>query len=146
MLSAEHDIHVSVCEIDIEDNGAEIVLKTFLDDLQIALDLEPGEDLPVNYTSAEELILEYVREQVVLRISGQKLDLILDDISSSGDAIWLSLKCILPEGVDHADFELFNGLLTEVYDDQTNLVNLHLPEGQKSFIMDRKKKLIKTNF
>ena len=55
---AYHDIHVSVCDIELEDKNIEVTLKTFLDDLQIAVGLTPGEELPEDYSSAEELIFE----------------------------------------------------------------------------------------
>ena len=41
----DHDIHVSICEIEMSGEQMEVTLKTFLDDLQIAVGLVPGEEL-----------------------------------------------------------------------------------------------------
>jgi len=42
-LTADHDIHIGVCDIKIEDTSVEVTIKTFIDDLQIAVGLEPGQ-------------------------------------------------------------------------------------------------------
>ena len=136
----EHDIHVSVCDIDISGSKMEVVLKTFLDDLQLALNLEPGQPLPDTYSSANEMIFDYVNDQLSIITDGQRLQLSLDDISSSGDAIWITMKHTSERSINPANIILSNALLTEVYEDQTNLVNFRTEGGKRSFILDRKKK------
>ena len=142
----EHDIHVSVCEVDISGKRMEVVLKTFLDDLQISLKLEPGQDVPDSYSSADEMIYEYVQDQISLMVDGHLIGLALDDISSSGDAIWITMKYESDELLKLSDITVVNSLLTEVYDDQTNLINLQFLEDRHSYILDRKKKEISISF
>ena len=134
-----HDIHVSVCDINIEDNEVEIVLKTFLDDLQIALGLTPGEELPDDYSSSEAMIIEYVQEKIRFSSGNMDYSLQLEEISASMEAVWISMKMTGVSDDVPAEIEVNNSFLTEVYRDQTNLINLRKDGVVKSVAMDRKK-------
>ena len=144
-LSSDHDIHVSVLEIDLEEQKIELTLKTFLDDLQIAVGLTPGEEVPSDYTSAEELISEYVMTSVQLAIDGQQLELLEEDISASTEAVWITYKAKVDKK-DPSNIVLNSTFLTEVYDDQTNLVNINHAGSKKSFILNQKKKRVAHDF
>lgn len=139
-LICAHDIHVSVCDINIEDGKVEVVLKTFLDDLQQAIGLVPGEELPEGYTSSDEMIMNYVREN--LKFSDQKigLPLVLVEMSASIEAVWITLSMEMPGSAIPANLEVSNSFLTEIYKDQTNLVNLRNGGKITSVAMNRKKK------
>jgi hypothetical protein len=138
-----HDIHVSVCEIDLKQDEGELLLKTFLDDLQLAIGLVPGEELPDDYTSADVLIDSYIQENIKLTIGGEYIPLVLEDISTSGlEAVWITYRLDKTLQNPPEDFRIENSLLTEVYSDQTNLIKVTYGDGRKTFTMDRKKKSV----
>ena len=137
-LSA-HDFHVSVFEIERSEEIVEITFKTFLDDLQIAVGLHPGEELPESYTSAEEMIAEYIRETVSLKINGEERELVIEQFDASQEAVWISFK-FTEHNLDSKSLKLESTFLTEVYNDQTNII--HVKNGKKnkkSFVLNRKK-------
>ena len=144
MPTAEyHDIHVSVCEIDLKQEEGELLLKTFLDDLQIAIGLVPGEELPEDYTSADEMIDSYIQENIKLTIGGEHVPLVLEDISTSGiEAVWITYRLDRALENPPEDLRIDNSLLTEVYGDQTNLIKVNYGDRRKTFTMDRKKKSV----
>lgn len=134
-----HDIHVGICDIKVDDQAVEVAIKTFIDDLQIAVGLQPGQPLPDDYSSAEELIAEYIASTIQLKVDGELLTLELEDISSSrGDAVWITL--ISPIKGPIAD-KLEGGfeLLTDIYDDQTNIVNVYNNDEKEIYSLSTKK-------
>lgn len=135
-----HDIHVSVCDINVDGDRVEVVIKTFLDDLQLAVGLTPGEELPEDYTSSETLIVEYVKERIRFFSGDLKLDLRLEEISASLEAVWITMTLGDLEGGIPPTLKVDNSFLTEVYKDQTNLINLRKDGRTNSVAMDRKKK------
>lgn len=137
--SAEHDIHVGVCDIRLNDEKVKVTIKTFIDDLQIAVGLEPGQPLPDDYTSAEDMIGKYISSAMQLKLDGKPLDLRIDDLSSSaGDAVWITLISEIEEPVQESlegGFEL----LTDIYDDQTNIINVYHNKSREIYSLDTKK-------
>ncbi len=134
-----HDIHVSVNEIEINDNKLELVLKTFLDDLQIAVGLKSGTEIPEGYTSSDELIAKYISETISINYNGANVPLSIDDISASPNAVWITLH-----SYDHLDLtegilEFHSTFLTEVYGDQNNMLKVATSSGMKSGLLDGQK-------
>lgn len=140
-----HDIHVSVCEIDIQADQAEVLIKTFLDDLQIATGLIPGEEIPEDYTSAEEMIDDYIRRSFSLVINGRRALLELHDIASSLDAVWLTYKAESATLDSPEVVEVRTSLLTEIYNDQTNLIKLRFGDLRESSTLGRRNKSVTFN-
>ena len=134
-----HDIHVSVNELEIHDDELELVLKTFLDDLQIAVGLESGAELPEGYTSSDKLIANYISETISIRYNGTKIPMIVEDISASPNAVWITLKSESSMDLNAGLLEFHSTFLTEVYDDQNNVVKVATTTGLKSGILDDRK-------
>lgn len=139
---AEHDIHVSVGDVEVRADGIELVVKTYLDDIQKAMGLEPGAELPENYTSAEAMISDYINSRIRIQYDGLPMSLLMDDVSASMDAVWITLKSkeklkSLPKKID-----LHYELLTEVYSDQTNVITIKWPEGKDSALLNAKKTVL----
>ena len=136
-----HDIHVSITEIEIMENKVEITVKTFLDDLQLAVGLVPGTELPEDYTSSDELIQEYLESTLRLNFDENEHAFNISDISSANDAVWISLDLDNYSSTP-AKVSLESSFLTDVYDDQTNIVNIKTNGNKESFILNKKRKLI----
>jgi hypothetical protein len=134
-----HDIHVSVSEIELSESTIEITIKTFIDDLQLALGLTPGEELPANYTSAEELIESYLNKKMKLSINGKMEVLKIKRMDSSIDkSVWITLEKMRPSHpikTLHIDSEF----LIEQFSDQANLFNLKNGDQKEYVNLNRKK-------
>lgn len=135
---SEHDIHVSICEIEIKEEKVEILLKTFLDDLQLAVGLTPGEEVPEDYSSADQMIHEYLAQTMVLKIGATTVQPVIEDISASTDAVWITLVSDL-QSTEQYNVSFSNSFLTELYSDQTNIVNIKMDGEKKTYSLNRKK-------
>ena len=138
-LLLAHDIHVSIGEIEVKEERIELVLKTFIDDLQIAVGLTPGEELPEDYTSADDLIEAYLTESYILTLDETVLIPIIEDISASPDAVWITIIFDKADLSDVNKLEIQSTFLTEVYDDQTNLIKVQTEEGLTTKLLNKQK-------
>lgn len=141
----DHDIHVSICDIEVHQEKVEITVKTFIDDLQIAVGLTPGEEVPDNYTSANEMITSYIENSMILSLSKEDVHLEITDISASNDAVWITLSAnnVTPMT---GTLSFSSSFLTEIYDDQTNIVNIKIADEKKTFSLNKKTKNITHDF
>ena len=126
-----HDIHVSVWEVNLVEDKVEITLKTFLDDLQLAVGLRPGEEIPEGYTSAAELIQNYISRSTHLMIGDDKLDLSVGQLDASQDAVWITITSTLPKSAVN-EIIMSSSYMTELYNDQTNIVNIRSKYSSKA--------------
>lgn len=140
-LNFDHDIHVSVCDIELKKTSIEVTVKTFIDDLQVAVGLRPGEEVPVDYTSSDDIIAQYLSSTISLQLGNQMIDLKVDDISASNDAVWITLTS---DSITYEDrsLSLVYSLLTELYNDQTNIINITHKETKETYSLNHKKKKV----
>ena len=61
-----------------------------------------------------------------------------------GDATWIYLEIPLNEAV--AGLKLKNDVFIDMYDDQTNIVNVFVQDDKKSFIFNAKTKIFTIDF
>lgn len=132
-LVALHPIHVSVTDIvhDEKERELEIIMRIFTDDLETsirALKNNPELDLlnPVQSTT-DELVKQYVLERFAVSLDGKKQILNFLGTQQEDDAL---LCFIQVRGVKKwKTIEVMNSVITETYDDQSNLV--HVTVGDK---------------
>lgn len=130
-----HDIHVSVTDIEITDDGdIEIVVKVFLDDLMNSVGLELGAELPDNYTSSDDLINQFLEESFHFILNGERVSYELEDTTHSSPAVWITLTSHTDEEIETIEIE--NRILTELFDDQTNMVNISFEGNRYSEMLD----------
>lgn len=119
----DHDIHVSVTDIEIsDDGGVEIVVKVFIDDLMQSMGLEMGAELPDNYTSSDDLINQFLNNNLDIKINEKELTYTLDDTAPSTPAVWITL--IGKTADDIKTIEINNKILIDQFDDQSNMINV----------------------
>ena len=138
-LSA-HDIHVSVTEIYEDGNGGiELSFRIFFDDLLAAVGLEPGQELPEDYSSSDELIQDYINKKFSIKINGvvQKLEYV--ESIAAMPAVWISFNNSALKTESIKTIEIQNDILNDLFDDQTNMVNIEIGSKRKNFALDRKK-------
>ncbi len=135
-----HDIHLSVTEITKEEDKIEVVIKIFYDDLQAAMGLVPGEELPDAYSGAEELIQEYISKNFVLTLNDQVLNLELSESVALLPAIWSTFTIgNFNWSDDMNSLEIKNQLMLNLFDDQKNIVKVNLGEKQKDITFTKSK-------
>jgi hypothetical protein len=136
-----HPLHLSVMEIahDQKEKELEITLRVFIDDLQAAIRNKLNqEDLdilhPVN-TTADKLIWEYLQPHLSIQLDGKKQ--IIKYLGHEADADAMTFYIQVQPVKTWKTIEIKNSLLTELFEDQSNLVNITLGEKTKSLRLMR---------
>ena len=144
-IAESHDIHLSVTELTKVDSDIEVVMKIFFDDLQKAMGLIPGEELPEDYIGSDDLIQRFADDHFILRLNGEKLRLILSETEAALPAIWATFL------VKDLDWKMFNELqienriMIDLFDDQKNIVKMNLGNKRSDLIFSASK-VIETIF
>ena len=133
-----HPYHVSVCDIvyNQEAQAIQISQRIFLDDLEEALQLsndDPKFILMEDSTTSHQYLEAYFQEHFTLVINGDQAayDFLGGEIED--DAIWCYIE--VAEVSKLESIALTSTLLTEVFDDQKNLVHFKVSGDKKSFIL-----------
>ncbi|MCF8391420.1 MAG: hypothetical protein K9H12_12050 [Bacteroidales bacterium] len=123
-----HPVHVSICNIEIEQDSMSISFKLFKDDLQLGIEHNFGKYLSIDElvkTSDFRLIDDYI--QAVFTISSNKMTkmkLNYINYELNEEAIWLNYKCYVSQ---LKKIQINNSIFLDLYYDQTNLliINYH---------------------
>lgn len=141
---AVHDFHTSLTEINYnpKTKSLEMTIRVFTDDLERALTNINNDKAvkiqPTDY-STDPLIIKYLRKHLAF-VSPNK-DVVPYDFLGKEvelDATWLYVE--VPAAENLKGYSIFNSIMTELFDDQTNLINLIYPDKKKSFVFDNKTK------
>jgi hypothetical protein len=137
VLFSFHPIHVSVTEIsfDEKDKELEIISRIFIDDLESAIRqaknkpelnlLSPGSD-----TSIDKLVSEYVQAHFKIKLDGKEQKTVYLGHEIENEAILCYVQ--VPNVKKWKTIEVANTIITELYDDQSNLVHVTVREKVKS--------------
>jgi hypothetical protein len=141
-----HDFHTSLTEINYnpKTKSLEMTIRVFTDDLERVLtEMNNGKSVkvdPKDY-STDPLILKYLRKHLAF-VSPDKDVASYDFLGKEVelDATWLYVE--VPAAANLKGYSIFNSILTELFDDQTNLLNLIYPDKKKSFVFDNKIRVV----
>ncbi len=148
-LFARHPIHASITTVDLnaKTRSLEISCKIFADDLEEAIRKSTGVQLYIgsakeNKTQTATKIEEYLRNHFRIEADGKPLPRwTFVGRELEGDAVWCYLE--VPNVPALKRLLLSNTVLTDVHDDQTNLVNVTI-NGQRRSAVLRKTKVAET--
>jgi hypothetical protein len=137
-----HPLHVSVTEIkfDAKDKELEIIARIFLDDLEEAIRLErkqPTLDLtqPGPGLSTDQLLVEYLSKKLAIKVDGKVLKINFLGHEIEGDAV---IVYAYAPGVKKIKvIEVTHTTITELYEDQSNLVHITREGKTKSMRLMR---------
>lgn len=142
---AVHDFHTSLTEINYnpKTKSLEMTIRVFTDDLELALTtINNGKAVKIKPEdfSTDALTLKYLRKHLAF-VSPNKDVVAYDFIGKEVelDATWLYVE--VPAATNFQGYSIFNSIMTELFDDQTNLLNLIYPDKKKSFVFDNKTKV-----
>ena len=136
----EHDFHLSKCKIKYraESKSWELSAHIFIDDLQEALKLK-GVDISSIFEEEEselvnKAIHQYLIENVQIELNGLNLEpeWIGKELSEDLYAVWAYLE--IPNQELYGELIIDNNILLELFDDQTNITVIELPNQKKKFL------------
>lgn len=137
MLS--HDFHLSRCEINYDKNSGDLQVAAhiFLDDLEATLDKLGKKQLflctPKESADGDMAIEQYINQKLILKVAGKvvKLSLLGKETSKDKLAVWCYLEATGLKNLSAFDIE--NRILTELYNDQKNIVDFTVDKKKKHF-------------
>jgi hypothetical protein len=139
---ALHPIHVSVTEIgfDEKEKELEIISRIFWDDLEKAIreaKKQPELNLaePGNGIKTDQLVSEYLQTRFKISLNGkaQKVKYLGHEVE--GEAILCYIQVVNVKKLE--TIEVFNSIITELHDDQSNLVHVTVRSKVKSMRLMR---------
>ena len=139
---SKHDFHTSLSELNYnpKTGSIEATIRVFTDDLETALTtFNQGKKVNVEASNkqADAIIALYLEKNWGL-LTPQKTKKKYDYIGREPelDATWLYVE--IPNAQQIKGFTFFNTIMLELFDDQTNLVNIIYPSTKKTILMNTK--------
>lgn len=146
-----HPLHISVTEIEYNEKveALQIISRIFVDDLETAvrgqlkkpeLDiLNPGKDL-----TTKQLVADYIAEHLKIKLDGkaQQLNFLGYEEENFALVCYIEIEKIK----SFKTIEVTNTVITEIYDDQSNLVHVTYKGPIKSMRLMRDKPSDKFSF
>ena len=133
-LISAHPIHVSVCNIEIENNNMIVSLKMYKDDFQLAIEHNFAKYILLKNVDNEmesKLIEDYIQNMFFLIVNKKdtlKLDYKHSELND--EAIWLHYES---EIAKFKKISINNSIFMDIYQDQTNLVIINYDGKQNGY-------------
>lgn len=134
-----HKFYVSVTEVAYvkEKKSVQIISRIFIDDLENTLRKRYGKRLtfsPKNEAEDVSVYLErYLKDKIAIKINGKSAPFKFIGKEYDNDILFCYLEVVDVDQVK--TFEISNTLLFDSFDDQQNIVKLHINGDKKSFIL-----------
>lgn len=132
-----HPIHVSVTEIEFDRKAKalEIMMRVFIDDLELTLRNSTGNaqlDIlhPPKDTSLDELMESYLKQHFTISLDDRRTNIHYLGHEREGEAFIFFI-----EATDVADWKsitIRNDIIMSTYDDQSNIVHVYVDDRVKS--------------
>ena len=141
---AQHKFYLSVSKLNYNQSEEvfQLVSRVFIDDLELALKTRYGVALGLD-TEAEQKVLtqstinRYLNSMLSLRLNDQEVALDFVGYTYEADQILLLVEFKRPDTSPIARVEFRNRLLTDVFDEQQNLVHFNVLNLKKSKVLSR---------
>lgn len=124
-----HPIHVSVCDIeyDEERQALEVVQRIFLDDLEKAIRAQEGKpqlDItrPEGDKTTDEMVGKYLKDHFHITVNGKEESYNYLGHEIEADALYAYVE--IEKVKKLKSVKVFSSILTDIYDDQVNLVHV----------------------
>lgn len=136
-----HKFYTSITDISYneESKSIEIMIKLFVDDFEKAIEenytqkLNLGKEKEIDDNNG--LIKKYLKTHFEISIKDKDQELNYLGKETDRDYIWLYIE--IPKVKSINDISIKNTLLTDVFPDQTNLINLETDSGIKSITLHK---------
>jgi hypothetical protein len=141
-LFSLHPIHVSVTEIELDekDKALEIMMRIFMDDLELTLRNHLGDpelDImkPKNGKTTDQLVGEYLKKHFKITLDNKPQVANLLGHEEESDAFIFYIE--VPKVKKFKTIKVQNTIIQETHDDQSNLVHVTVRDNTKSLRLTR---------
>ena len=148
--SGTHEFYLSVTEIEYnrQQQSLQIITRVFIDDFQNVLNQRYGAKLQLSEEAEEGAITEniskYLQQKLKLRVDGAKLQ--LNYLGKEYDADQLVLYIEVENVTPFNNIEVTNSILTDLFDEQKNIVHVKVNDKTKSLLLMRQQETEKLSF
>lgn len=148
--SGAHEFYLSVTEIEYnnEEQSLQIITRVFIDDFQNVLNERYDTDIQLSQEAEEgavtEHISKYLSQKLRLKTNGE--DLKLNYLGKEYDADQLVLYIEVENVASFNEIEVTNEILTDLFDDQKNVVHVKVNDKTKSLLLMRQQETEKLTF
>ena len=145
-----HPLHISVTEItfDKEENELEIMIRVFTDDLEHAIQKEKRNDklnlLKPESVTTDHVAWEYLQPKLKITVDGEAQLVKYLGHEKDEDVLIFYIQVQPVERFE--TISITNSIITELYEDQTNLVNVSVDDKTKSLRLMRNNPSGKVSF
>jgi hypothetical protein len=145
--SEMHDIHLSTTEIEWTEDDIHLSIRIFKDDLLNALMKKYRlKDVPETVDETKRLIESYLIEKMIIHQEGRQIAIHLEALEPGLDAFGCEFNIDLTQ-IDPSNLiTIQNKILFELFDDQTNIVQISHGKKKKVLTFDRKNDLKEVKF
>lgn len=146
ILITAHDFHLSKTDIayDLDRHRYEMTMHIFINDLGLGIKASGVKDklfLATNNEDprADSIIAAYIKDHFSFIVDENRvqLEFLGKEMSDDYSAFWIYMQSE-KTSIPHHSLIVRNALLTDVYDDQQNILILDLPRQQKKHFIFRK--------
>ena len=150
LTNGEHKFYLSSCVIEYNQpsQALQISLHIFLDDMEDALQNQGLEKqflcTELEKEDAEKHFFKYLQDNFQLTVNGvsKNYNYIGKEISEDLAAVWCYLEIEDIQKVE--EIEIYNSILVEIFEDQKNVVSIHIPGNKEAFKVFNKDDLEET--
>ena len=148
--SGAHEFYLSVTEIEYnnEKQSLQIITRVFIDDFEDMLNERYGADLQLSEEAEEgavaENISKYLKQKLRLQVNGEELQ--LNYLGKEYDTDQLILYIEVEDLAPFKKIEVTNEILTDLFDDQKNVVHVKVNDKTKSLLLMRHQETEKLTF
>jgi hypothetical protein len=142
LMLALHPIHVSVTEIefDSKDKALEIMMRVFIDDLELTLRNklnQPELDIlnPKNGLSTDQMVSDYLKDHFKVSLDNKPQKTVYLGHERDAEAFVFYIE--VTNVKKWKTIQVFNNIITETHDDQSNLVHVTAGEIIRSLRLTR---------
>lgn len=146
-----HPLHISVTEIEYNEKvqALQIISRIFVDDLEVAIRAKTGKqelDIlnPKQGLSTRQLVADYLNDHLKIKLDGKAQTLNFLGYEEENFALICYIEIEKVKGFKIIEVE--NTVITETYDDQSNLVHVTYKGPVKSTRLMREKQSDKFTF
>ncbi|MBZ9630712.1 hypothetical protein LB465_07960 [Salegentibacter sp. LM13S] len=148
--SGAHEFYLSVTEIEYnnEEQSLQIITRVFIDDFQNVLNERFDADIQLSQEAEEGAVAENISKYLgqKLRLNANGEDLQLNYLGKEYDADQLVLYIEVENVASFNQIEVTNEILTDLFDDQKNVVHVKVNGKTKSLLLMRQQETEKLTF
>lgn len=139
-----HNFYVSICEVNHNPAEAslEISHRIFIDDLEKGLESMGAYNLNLGTEKetpkGNAVLNRYMGQHFKVSVDGKPVPWKMIGKEVENDVIWIYVE--VSDVTKITSLEIENSMLTDVYDDQTNMINVTVGEEKKSLLLSGSKK------